>query len=208
MKTRASLALLSVITVVGCGVAGCDHHSDRPPQETTSSASSPISPAGVSSSKTPLRPSLDAGGETTPRTDSDTGGDSDAQTSQDISRGSGNHIANPDQIGGYCGTTYDGDEIEADEKTSCGFAGAIFTSAMKQRYHEQNDLSGPSLFRADFTQTSPTTGKNYTVVCVASYPLNALSCSEKFKDNGDDLGSFRVSYVSGTRYRFASLVDE
>lgn len=96
MKTRASLALLGVIPIVGCGAVGCAHHGDRPSQATTSSTSSSISPNDGSSSHTALRPSLDAGGETTPSADSNTGGDSDVQASQDVSSGSGNHITNPD----------------------------------------------------------------------------------------------------------------
>lgn len=210
-KTRARLVLLGAIPVVGCGVVGCADHGGRSAEVASSSASSlsSVSSGGVSSSQTVLRPSLDAGGETTPSADSDTGGGSGVQAGQDVSNGSGHHIANPDQVGGHCGTTSDGDEIVADGRTSCGFAGAIFTSAMQQQFQKwAPDPTVTSVYRADFTQTSPTTGKNYTVVCVASYPLNVLSCSEKFDNNDDDLGSFRVAYMSGTRYRFAPLMEK
>lgn len=199
-KTRARLVLLGAIPVVGCGVVGCADHGGRSAEVSSSSASSlsSVSSDGVSSDAPTLRPSLDAGGESGSSAAAGAGGGSGVQAGQDVSSGSGHHIANPDQVGGHCGTTSDGDEIVADGRTSCGFAGAIFTSAMQQQFQKwAPDPTVTPVYRADFTQTSPTTGKNYTVVCIIGTAQTTLSCSEKINATGSEYGSFSVSYEHG-----------
>ena len=190
-RSRKCVSLLSIIAVVGLCLAGCEQGGDETPQASPSAvspggASSP-NPRGASNPDANIQPSLNSQAEGDPHTYGDTAENSHRrqEDAPSQSNGGSNHIPNPDKIGGYCGTTYDGDKIEAGAHTSCGFAGAhtscgfagahtscgfagaIFTSAMQQTYHKWTpDPTVTSILRADFTLQSPTTGKAYTVIAV------------------------------------------
>ena len=214
-RSRKYVSLLSVMPVVGLCLSGCDQGSD----ETLQSSRSAVSPSGTSSSSpraassnhTNIRPSLDSQAEADRHTDGDAT-ESDRRRQEDAPstlNGTSNYIPNPNQIGGYCGTTYDGDEIKAEAKTSCGFAGAIFTSAMQQTYSKWTpDPTVTPIMRADFTQKSPTTGQEYTVVCIISTAQDTLSCREKISATGNDYGSFKVDYHYGPAGTFGPRVSK
>lgn len=144
-RSRKYVSLLSVVPVVGLCLAGCEQGGDETPQASPSvvspSATSPSSPRDASNTHANIQPSLDSQTEADHHTDGDAtesdtteSGHRRQEDAPSTLNGTSNYIPNPNQIGGYCGTTYDGDEIKAAAKTSCGFAGAIFTSAMQQTY--------------------------------------------------------------------------
>lgn len=219
-RSRKYVPQLSVVPVVGLWLSGCGQGGDETPQGSPSavspSATSPSSPNGTSNNHANIQPSLDSQAEADHRTDGDStdgdateGGHRRQEDAPSTLHGTSNYIPNPNQIGGYCGTTYDGDEIKAGAKTSCGFAGAIFTSAMQQTYSKwAPDPTVTSVLRADFTQKSPTTGQEYTVVCIIGSAQDTLSCGEKINATGSDRGSFEAVYHRGPAGTFGPRVSK
>ncbi|MBY0794100.1 hypothetical protein [Corynebacterium parakroppenstedtii] len=214
-RSRKYISLLSVIPVVCLCLPGCDQRNDETSQGSPSavspSAASPSSLRDTSNNHANIQPSLDSQAETDRHTDGDAT-ESDRRRQEDAPstlNGTSNYIPNPNQIGGYCGTTYDGDEIKAEATTSCGFAGAIFTSAMQQTYSKwAPDPTVTPIMRAGFTQKSPTTGQEYTVVCIISTAQDTLSCREKISATGNDYGSFKVDYHRGPAGIFGPRVSK
>ncbi|MGV0348600.1 MULTISPECIES: hypothetical protein [Corynebacterium] len=214
-RSRKYISLLSVVPVVSLWLSGCDQGSDETPQGSRSAVSpstaSPSSPRDASNSHANIQPSLDSQAESDQHRDGDgtEGGHRRQEDAPSTLNGTSNYIPNPNQIGGNCGTTYDGDEIKAEATTSCGFAGAIFTSAMQQTYSKwAPDPTVTSVLRADFTQKSPTTGQEYTVVCIIGSAQDTLSCGEKINATGSDRGSFEAVYHRGPAGTFGQRVSK
>ena len=214
-RRRKYVPLLSVIPVVVLCLSGCDQRSDETSQSSPSAVSPSVasssSPRGASSTHANIQPSLDSQAEDDHHANGEAtdGGHRRQEDAPSKLNGTSNYIPNPNQVGGYCGTTYDGDEITAAAKTSCGFAGAIFTSAMQQTYSKwAPDSTVTSLLRADFTQKSPTTGQEYTIVCVIGSAQDTLSCGEKINATGSDRGSFKVDYHRGPAGTFGARVSK
>ena len=219
-RSRKYVPLLSVVPVVGLYLVGCEQGGDETSQDAPSvvspSAASPSSPRDTSNTHANIQPSFDSQAESDHYTDGDStdgnatkSGHRRQEDAPSTLNGTSNYIPNPNQIGGYCGTPYDGDEIKAAATTSCGFAGAIFTSAMQQTYSKwAPDPTVTSVLRADFTQKSPTTGQEYTVVCVIGSAQDTLSCGEKINATGSDRGSFEAVYHRGPAGTFGPRVSK
>lgn len=219
-RRRKYVPLLSVVPMVGLCLAGCEQGSDETseasPSAVSPSGASPSSPNGTSNTQGNIQPSLDSQAESDQHRDGDgtngdatEGGHRRQEDAPSTLNGTSNYIPNPNQIGGYCGTTYDGDEIKAEAKTSCGFAGAIFTSAMQQTYSQwAPDPTVTSVLRADFTQKSPTTGQEYTVVCIIGSAQDTLSCGETINATGSNRGSFKAVYHRGPAGTFGPRVNK
>lgn len=214
-RSRKYVPLLSVVPMVGLCLSGCNPGSDETseglPSAVSPSAASSSSPRDTSNTHTNIQPSLDSQAESDHLTDGDAieSGHRRQEDAPSTLNGTSNYIPNPNQIGGYCGTTYDGDEIKAEAKTSCGFAGAIFTSAMQQTYSKwAPDPTVTSVLRADFTQKSPMTGQEYTVVCIIGSAQDNLSCGETINATGSNRGSFKAVYHRGPAGTFGPRVNK
>ena len=89
----------------------------------------------------------------------------------------GNHNITVGQVGGYCGTTSAGEEIDAYDATSCEFAAAIYDAAMQADFAS----SGSSTPHVYLDVVSPATGGTYPIDCWPGSSGETLIC-----DNPND----------------------
>lgn len=92
----------------------------------------------------------------------------------------GGHNINAGQVGGDCGTTSQGDEIEAGSNTSCELAAAAFDAAMAADYYKWTpDPTVTSIHRTEISVTSPTNGQTYALTCTIGQDGQNLGCGKR-----------------------------
>lgn len=96
---------------------------------------------------------------------------------------SGNHNITVGQVGGYCGTTSAGEEIDAYDATSCEFAAAIYDAAMQADFAS----SGNSTPHVYLDVVSPATGGTYPIDCWPGSSGETLICDNP---NDRDVGAY------------------
>lgn len=116
------------------------------------------------------------------------GGDSDSSGGSDGANGGGDQSAaalanNPDQVGGACGQI-DGQEVNAGDATSCGFAMVVAQEALQSGSWEANVSADPSDPTApvspgasSVTASSPATGETYQMQCTLGSDMHYVTCT-------------------------------
>lgn len=175
-RATAAAVLLAPLALVGCsggGEAGSRTLTTTVPAPADPSTESP-QPTLRTAEKTPAEATSTA-----------------APAAPAAQPHSNNVAANPEQIGGYCGMTSDGAEVDADDDASCAFAMAIYDAAISQAYESRTGASGNTVLAAvnDFQVTSSVTGQTYTLRCFVGTDGRGLICSQPSSAYGNSGGA-------------------
>lgn len=174
-------ATVAAVLLAPLALAGCSGGGEAGPRTLTTTVPAPADPSAESH-----QPALRTA-EKTPAEVTRTA----APAAPAAQPHSNNVAANPEQIGGYCGMTSDGAEVDADDDASCAFAMAIYDAAIAQAYESRTGASGNTVLATvnDFKVTSPVTEQTYTLGCFVGTSGQALICYQPSSAYGNSGGA-------------------
>lgn len=189
-RATAAAVLLAPLALAGCSGGG-----EAGPRTLTTTVPAPADPSAESH-----QPALRTAEKTPAEVTSNA-----APAAPAAQPHSNNVAANPEQIGGYCGMTSDGAEVDANDDASCAFAMAIYDVAIAQAYESRAGASGNTVLATvnDFKVTSPVTNQTYTLRCFVGTAGQTLICYQPSSTYGNSGGA--VFNREDARYWFATL---